>query len=291
MAEISKVRTFGEILDEGLEYAKIPPRRAPTIVVAFMALFTSFYSVITAGVTMGGGILAGISLAALFVMIPALLAVQLGGYSLLAILATERVFGRELTVREACGRLFTVNMLATLFLATILLGLSLMMFLLPFLVVSALFSFLFPVMIVEGLYLGEAIQRTSSLAWRNPRGRLRSAPLVQIMAAHTGFFALSWGLTLALQLPIQIFTQYAVFRETLTGEMPDPSSLTAVLVLQVPANIVGTFASGFAAYFLCHVLALLFREAREVREARSIDEALQSWQVAGETLAPEAAVP
>ena len=305
MPEIVKPQKFSILLDQAVELTRARPWKLFLIVGGTLAAVTALYSVAMALVFGGLGALAASpeagptqlsgpfdglgaigAMGALFLLLPIMFAAQLIGYSVLAVSATRRVFGEEPGVGDCLRAVVKPAFIGTSILAVILMMMSLFFFILPFFVVSALLSLIFPVMLIENRYGFDAISRSSSLAWRNPGGILRTAPLLLIMAVHGVFFGISTMLSLAIQLPYQIANQVVVFREALKGDTGDPTAIFGLFWLQVPVSALATLASALAAYYLFHCLALLFRDVRENREATSIAETIQSW----EQVAPPPAV-
>ncbi len=290
MPEIVKPQKFSILLDQAVELTRARPWSTLLTVGGTLAAVTALYTLAMAvafgGMTMTSEAelatadLAGplIGLGAMLIMVPVMLAAQMVGYCVLAVSATRRVFGEEPSLGQCLSAVVRPAFIGTSILAVVMMIISLFFFILPFFVVSALLSLLFPVMLIEGRYGIDAITRSSSLAWRNPGGVLRTAPLLLIMAVHGVFFGISSMLSLAVQLPYQIANQVIVFREALKGDAGDPSAIFGLFWLQVPVAAIATFVSTIAAYYLFHCLALMFRDVREGREATSIAETIQAWE-------------
>ena len=277
-------RSFSRLLDEGLDRTKPGPHGPALRILLVMAVINTAYGGFTAAASspLAGGMLSVSLLVGMLFFIPVVLLAQFAGYALLAILATDRITGREATLATAFRQFLTARVLAALVLCAFLVVLSFFALILPALIVSALLSFIVPVLLLERLGVLDSIARSASLAWRTPKGRLRTAPLVLVLAAHTTFISLNAGLTMALQLPLQIGLQYLAFRDALGGAGDSVAAMNTLLWLQAPLGGLGAMASGFCFYYLCHCLALYFLEVREAREAPSIETVVAGWR------APEA---
>jgi hypothetical protein len=232
------------------------------------------------------------SCGAMVVAFPIFLVGQLVAYGMLGTVATLRALGREATAMGALRFVCRPRTIGTLLLTSLLLVASMVALVFPFFVVSALVSFLFPVMLEEGRFGTDAIARSCSLAWRNPRRLLGTWPLLLIAGIHAVFFAISTGLSLAAQAPIQVIQQVATFRASLGGD-GDPSALLAVLWLQVPLAAVTAVTSVIAGWYLFGCLAIYFLDTRERREATSLERAIASWEhaPAAPSPAPSTATP
>ena len=218
------------------------------------------------------------SCGAMLVALPVFVVGQFVAYAMLATAATQRALGGEVTAKSALRFACRLRTIGTLLLTSLLLFASLVALVFPFFVVSALVSYLFPVMLEEGKFGTDAISRSASLAWRNPRRLLGTWPLMLIAGIHGVFFAISTGLSLAAQAPIQVIQQVALFRANLGGG--DPTAFTAVLWLQVPLAAITACTSVIAGWYLFGCLALHFLDTRERREATSLERAITSWELA-----------
>jgi hypothetical protein len=217
------------------------------------------------------------SCGAMIVAFPIFALGQFVAYAMLATAATLRALGAEATARSALRFVCQPRTIGTLILSGLLLVASLIALFFPFLVVSALVSFLFPVMLEERRFGFDAIARSSSLAWRNPRRLLGTWPLMLIAGIHAVFFAISTGLSLAVQAPVQVIQQAAMLRESLFGD-GDPTAITALFWLQVPVAAVTAFTSVIAGWYLFSCLSIYFLDTRERREATSLERAIASWE-------------
>lgn len=282
-------RSSARLLDEAMDRAKGGPHRLILGLSALVAVVSMTYTAFTVSATAAvpTADLGAFALIGMLIMMPILLFAQFVVYALLAILATNGVAGRDENLSTALGLLFTPRVFFTLVLTGILVVISFFLLIVPGLVVSALFSFIVPVLILENQPVLDALSRSSSLAWSNPKGRLRSAPLLVIMSGHTVFVALTTGLTLALSLPVQIALQYFTFRDLIGGgEELDASGATIAAWLQIPVAGVGVVVTFYCFYYLCLFLALFFFETREAREAPSLEASVASWSASEEPATP-----
>lgn len=272
-------RSAARLLDEAIDRAKQAPHRQILGLTAAVAVLNMIYSAFTVSATSAipAANFGAFSFLGMLIMLPIVMLAQFLAYAVIALMATQRVAGLDDTLGSALTRLFTLRVFGTLVLAGILVVISFVMLIVPGLVVSALFSFVVPVLVLENLSFVESLARSSSLAWRNPKGRLRSAPLVVIMCGHTVFVALTTGLTLALNLPVQIAVQYFTFRELIGGEQTDTAAAVLAAWLQIPLAGLGIVITGYCFYWLCIFLGLFFFEVREAREAPSLEESVALW--------------
>jgi hypothetical protein len=279
-------RAFPQLLDDAVVLARRRPFSVVWRIGAPLAAVNAGWAAITAWLTTGvystgdPTLLFG-ALGAMFAALPVFFVAQMVAYSTLAAAATSRALGEEMGLARSLRFVFRLRTLGTLALAAFLLVGSLFLLVFPFFVVSALLSFLYPVMIDEQRAGMDAVSRSSSLVWRNPRGLLQTWPLLLVMAIHTVFFAISTGLSLAVQAPFQVVQQLVTFRQALGGEAADPTELVGMMWLQVPLGIVSTFTSLLAAWYLFHCLAVVFRDVRERREATTLARRLEGWAATG----------
>ena len=273
---------YSQLLDDAVALTRRRPLATPLLVAAPLAVVNAGWTSLSSWFATGAATTADptllfSALGAILLALPVFLAAQLLAYAVLATAATRRVLGVEGGVGDAVRFVFKLHTLGTLLLAGVLLSLSMLALIFPFFVVSALFSFLFPVMLDEGRFGFDALSRSSSLAWRNPRRLLQTWPLALVLGIHAVFFAISTGLSLAIQAPIQVIQQAVMFRQALGTGIADPGAVSAIIWLQVPLGILTTFTSLFASWYLFHCLALFFLDTRERREATSVERALSAW--------------
>lgn len=282
-------RSSARLLDEAMDRAKRGPHRLILGLSACVALVSMVYTAFTVSATMAipAADFGAFSFVGMLVMMPILLFAQFIGYALLAILATNRIAGREASLRTALGQLFSLRVFFALVLAGVLVTFSLLLLIVPGLVVAALFSFIVPALILEDQPLLDSLTRSSSLAWSNPKGRLRSSPLLVIMSGHTVFFVLTSGLTLALSLPVQIALQYFTLRDLVGGGDETGAAAAAIAAwLQIPVAGLGVVVTFYCFYYLCLFLGLYFFEVREAREAPSLEASVVGWGSIDEPAAP-----
>jgi hypothetical protein len=288
------VTPYAQLLDDAVTLTRRRPFAVPLAVAAPLAFVNAGWAALSSWFATGAAesadpaLLFG-AIGAFLLALPAFMVLQLFAYSVLAVAATRRVLGASTGHGAEAGRgaeprlwetvrfVFKPRVLLTLLLAAVLLMLSLFALIFPFFVVSALLSFLFPVMLDEQRFGTEAVSRSASLAWRNPRGLLQSWPLVLILGIHAVYFAVSTGLSLAIQAPVQVIQQAVMFRQTLGTGMIDPGSISTIVWLQVPLGVITTFTSILAAWYLFHCMALFFLDTRERREATSVERAVAAW--------------
>ncbi|HVS12902.1 MAG TPA: hypothetical protein VMV46_03180 [Thermoanaerobaculia bacterium] len=281
-------RPFPELLDEAVLLARRRPLSVVWRIGVPLAVVNAGWAAITSWFVTGAfatadpNLLFG-ALGAMFAALPLFFAAQLVAYAALAVAATGRALGREMGLRESLRFVFRLRTLGTLALVAFLLVGSIVLLVFPFFVVSALVSFLYPVMIDEARFGMTAVSRSSSLAWRNPRGLLQTWPLLLVMTIHAVFFAISTGLSLAVQAPFQVVQQVVTFRQALGGAAADPTELMSLMWLQVPLGIVTTFTSLLAAWYLFVCLAIVFRDVRERREATTLARRIEGWTAAPST--------
>ena len=292
MPELYRTRGLALLLDEALELSKRPPYRTPFLVGTVIGVVTVLYSALIAALSTGSGLaLSMVGLGSMLLLIPIMLVVQGLGYGALAISATRNAHGLDARPYEALKTLFSPKVLGTLLLVAVIGFLATLMLVLPGLLFAVLMAFVFQVMVREGRYGIDAVQRSATLVWRNPRGTLRSAPLVGVVCIFLVFFMLNAGLTIALQLPMQVLVQYATFREAISGDVLETGAYGVLLWLQVPVSLVSTYVTVFTAWYFWHCLAMYHREVLEVREAPSIEAAIDSWSTVPQPPPPSAPGP
>ena len=282
MIKVVQPLPLPRLLDLAIEETRKPRHELLALVAVVLAVTGGFYSFLSTLYlqSLEAGLGCGALIATMF-FLPVMLLINAAGYSALGISAARRVFGQEETVRETLRYLVRPKVLGTLAFTGVLITLSAFFFLLPAILTSALFSLVFPAMVIEGRFGVDAIRRSSELVWRNPSGTLRKAPLLIMLTIQGVFFAISFLLSLALQLPYQIVTQAAVWRAaTSDGGASGLAELTGVFWLQIPTSVASTLVSTAAGYCFFHCLALYYRDLRERREALSIQQVLERWDQA-----------
>ncbi len=214
-------------------------------------------------------------LGSLLFWIPVLILTSAVVYSLLAIHACHRTAALvELTVMQTLRYFFRPRVFLTLIVVFSAILVGSVMLLLPGLLAAVCFSLVVPVMVVEDRYLVDALVRSASLVWRNPEGRIRTWPVVRVIALFASFILLSALLTLALQLPPQALMQGILLREALSGGELEASSLALVNWLALPFSLVSALVTVGAYSYLFHALGLYYRDLVERREAAELEKAL-----------------
>jgi hypothetical protein len=199
------------------------------------------------------------------------------GFSALQVASVDAVAGRPVNMTRAW--LFTLRppVLLTLLVVYFLGFVSLMMCFVPALYVVPVLSLVLPVMVEEDRRGIDAIRRSVGMAHSNPTGRLQDSGFAQLLALMVIGTVINYAISLVAQGPFVVIQQILVFRNAASGDpVSEAAVLSELLWLQVPAQIVGAFASVAVWLYWTFGLAMLYRELRRRREGgdlrRSIDE-------------------
>jgi hypothetical protein len=129
-----------------------------------------------------------------------------------------------------------------------------------------------PVMVHEGIFGMDALKASWDLIRYNPqRSFLRASGSKVVLLMLVGWI-LSYGLSLAIQLPIGLLQQALMFRDA-TAEGGTGIS-TAVLLLSLPGGIISGLASSVVQMYLGMGLGLLYFDIKRRRSGEDLEAEL-----------------
>jgi hypothetical protein len=153
-----------------------------------------------------------------------------------------------------------------------------------------LLGFALPVMVEEDLVLGAAWRRSVELARYNPQRQLTTSPMFKVFVFLVVGLALSWAISLTVQMPFLAAQEVLMIREVAGGTDPAAAATSARwLWLQAPSAVLGSLAQTAVALYLSFGMALLYFDVRQRREGGDLEAALDEVLGGGSGAAPQGA--
>ncbi len=224
----------------------------------------------------GGELTAAIPFLATFALVFfAILGVYGLGFSALMVASLDAVAGRPVRMGRAWIWPLSPRVFLTLLAVSVIHIISFMMCLLPVLYVAPIFSFVFPVMVEERQFGWAAIRRSYQLTHTTPTGRWLDSMWPRILAFLVVGMVITYAVSLSVQLPFLIVQQVLIFRDAAAGQIADPmAAMSGSFWLQVPAQILGAFASTAVWLYWTFGISLLYRETRRRYEGADLRQAI-----------------
>lgn len=215
-------------------------------------------------------LLAGFLLAFLVVM-----AVYGVGFSALMVASLNALGGRPAQMGRAWLWPLSFRVALTLFLTGVLYATSFLMCLVPALYVGPTLSFVVPVMVEEQRFGFAAIRRSFELTHTTATGRWLDSMWPRVLVFFIVGMAITYALGLSVQLPFILAQQLVIFRDAAAGQIVDPASVVSgTFWLQIPAQILGAFATTAAWLYWSFGIGMLYREARKRQEGADLQQAI-----------------
>lgn len=179
---------------------------------------------------------------------------------------------------------------ATDLLAVILMIVGFFFCVLPGLFLMAAWSLRLPIMVQEERFGWSALSRSWELLNFNPSKELARHPLLKAVVAFLVAMVLSYSVTLLIQLPVGLWTQYMTFRDAASGNMEQlQGTLQTMLWITLPFGILAGLGQLAVNLYSDFILVGLFLDQRRRREGDDIGGRLDQLMEppAPPTLAPE----
>lgn len=205
----------------------------------------------------------------------ALSACSVVGLTALSAAAVTAVRGGEVRGGKAWQFAFAPRVLGTQVLVSLAIGAAMLLCCFPVLYVGPALGFVVPIMMEEGIFGGAAMSRSVELARYNPKRRFLDTPMVKVLVVGLIGAALSYALTLVVQLPLSAFQQFMVMREVVDKQDPTAFASTGWLWLNLPSQMLGSLVNTAVALYLFLAIALLYRDTRKRREAVDLERAIE----------------
>lgn len=152
-----------------------------------------------------------------------------------------------------------------------------------------LLGFALPVMVEEDLVLGAAWRRSVELARYNPQRQLTTSPMFKVFVFLVVGLALSWAISLTVQMPFMVAQEVLMIREVAGGTDPTAAAVGARWMwLQAPSAVLGSLAQTAVALYLSFGMALLYFDVRRRREGDDLEAALDEVLGEGGGAGPQA---
>lgn len=194
-------------------------------------------------------------------------------YAAMTVAAVDAVAGRAVDVRRALWFVVRPRVLVTQLEVFFLEGVALLCCLVPALYVWPLVLLTVPAMADEGVTGFAAIGRSAELARHNPGRRLRTSPLVKILALLAVVPVISLLATSVLQLPLMVVQMVMVMRRVASGE-DFPGWFSSFLWLQLPVRCLASLIISMVYLYSSFATALLFFDLRARREGDDLRRAI-----------------
>jgi hypothetical protein len=196
--------------------------------------------------------------------------------------------GHPVDMKKSWSFVFQPQILGTLILWWLLLGVSFLFFVIPGIYVGLLLSLMGPVMAAEKLSGSAAIRRSAELTRYNPQNRFLENPKVKISALFTVAAVISWAISWLIELPLAIAQNVLVFRGVAEGKTPDPAAIMGRMMwFQIPSAFLSSLVSMAVAIYTSFGLVLLYLDIRRRKEGVDLEAAIE--RLAGGASTPAAA--
>jgi hypothetical protein len=194
-------------------------------------------------------------------------------YAAMTVAAVDAVAGRAVDVRRALRFVVRPRVLVTQLAVFFLESAALLFCFLPALYVGPLVRMTVPAMADEGVTGARAIGRSAELAHHNPGQRLRTSPLVKILALMAAVSVISVLATSVLQLPLTLVQVLVFMRKAASGE-DLPGWYSSFLWLQLPVRCLASLIISAVYLYSSFATALLFFDLRARREGDDLRRAV-----------------
>jgi hypothetical protein len=194
-------------------------------------------------------------------------------FAAMQVAALDATAGRPVDMGRAWKTAVRPGLLGTILLQGIAVFAALMACFVPVLYVFPLLSLSLAAAAEEGLYGPRALSRSAELTQHNPQRRFLSTPMVKVLVIWVIGTALSWVVSLLVNLPMNFLFGWDAFRKIYSGEEPD---YTAWVWPQVATNFVSGLFATVVYLFLAFGLALLFFDTRNRKEGTDLAAAVNA---------------
>ncbi len=192
-------------------------------------------------------------------------------YTALYVAATDAAEGKEIRLRRALLFPLRPAVFGTSLLALLLFGFSALFFFFPAIWVGLILAFTLPVMASENRFGREAMRRSFRLAMYNPEKRFLNNPQVKIFCIYVISVVISWGVTMLIQMPMQIALFGGMMQGAVEGSQP---SMVVSPWISFPTVILSTLTTVAVQLYTFFALALLFHDVRRRRDALDLEAAI-----------------
>jgi len=197
------------------------------------------------------------------------------GYLVLFASAVDALAQRPISMGGTWRQMLRPRVFGTVLLATVVTGLGFLLCILPGIYLGLLFSLTLPVIVDDRLFGTAAMRRSAELTRYNPQGALDADPRFKVFVIVFVGTLLGYVIGTVVQLPMIVFQQILMLRETAGGRQMDPTAVMMRLTwLQVPSQILSMLTNTAVHLYVCFGLALLYVDVKRRREGVDLEAAV-----------------